>query len=1205
MKYINHILLIGSFFLFSFHGLAQFSPCPDMSSECIDGPPGSSWYWWDGDGDGFGSMTGACKVDPGSNWVLSCNDCNDNNPNIGGPSTWYADNDGDGHGDPNSTQISCSQPSGYVANDNDCDDNDPGIGAATTWYADNDGDGYGNPNVSIEACTQPIGYVANNDDCDDNDSSTTFLTFYRDNDNDGYGDPNVSVRGCIAPSGYVANDDDCDDTNSFINPNTAWYPDTDGDGYGDHNQTPIVQCQQPVGYAWGQHDCDDNNELIHPLTKWYVDADGDGYGDDPDDYIVQCEDPGAGYSLLLEPVGPVPDDPLPTYPGLDITDLNFLHVIEPYLPVTTVSALDALSEDEKIQKKTYFDGLGRPMQTIAYQHGGYKQDIVNYIEYDRFGRIVKDHMPYGINNSTNGSFRQNAVTETGNFYAIGNIANSYVTTDDPFSESVFYRSPKNNLARKGSPGDSWNIGSGNEMEYDYLLNNANNVRFFRVTLSSSFQPTLVDDGSHYPANELAISIVKDENHTVGNEHTTREYKNKDGLVVLKRSYVDGEQLSTYYVYDEHNNLTYIIPPKAEADTNTITQAILDDLCYQYRYDGLRRQIAKKGPDMSGWEQVIYDTEDRPILVRDPNLAAQNKWLFTKYDKFGRVVYTGFYTPSGSRGKEAPDPQQMANNSKMSSGVHNEERGTSTIDGITIGYTNDAYPNTDLELLTVTYYDDYAFLDPDKPTTPTSILGQNVTTNVKGLTVAHWSRTIGENTWNKSYSFYDIKGRPLQSHNKNHLGGYTKVNSEFDFRGKATKTVTYQKRVATDNELTITNRFSFDHVERLRAQYQQIDANAEKLISGFVHDAVGQLLVKYIEPQDESFGYEPELGKPSKGSPGYRLIDIHALQKIDYKYNTRGALTQINDVNNFSETNGSDDVFAYKINYDNVEGFVDPNFPINYNGYITQALWKTANDNVKRNYKYTYDGLYRLKNADFSDSAYDLENVDYDKNGNILALDRNTYAGYQHFNYHYNNGNQLTSVSGIEMVGISGTSVNKTFTYDPNGNMTSDLDKGVNLITYNHLNLPETVNFSSGEVIQYDYDASGNKLQKRFVNGSTTTTTDYISGLQYVNASLQFIFQSEGYAVPDGSGDFDYVYHYKDHLGNIRLSYHDTNGDSRVSVGEIVKERNYYPFGLKHNYNTGVLSLGTMFNYEFNGKEYQNENNLAWIDFGSRNYDPEL
>lgn len=39
----------------------------------------------------------------------------------------------------------------------------------TTWYADDDGDGFGNPDAIKEACEKPDDYVDNSDDCDDGD----------------------------------------------------------------------------------------------------------------------------------------------------------------------------------------------------------------------------------------------------------------------------------------------------------------------------------------------------------------------------------------------------------------------------------------------------------------------------------------------------------------------------------------------------------------------------------------------------------------------------------------------------------------------------------------------------------------------------------------------------------------------------------------------------------------------------------------------------------------------------------------------------------------------------------------------------------------------------------------------------------------------------------------------------------------------------
>lgn len=118
----------------------------------------------------------------------------------------------------------------------------PGGGGLTTYYADADGDGYGNPAVTRDSATPPVGYVANNLDCDDSDDAinpdaldvadgidndcsgvadddpTYWTTFYADVDGDGYGDPLDTLSAPVQPAGYVSFDGDCDDTDVAVNP---------------------------------------------------------------------------------------------------------------------------------------------------------------------------------------------------------------------------------------------------------------------------------------------------------------------------------------------------------------------------------------------------------------------------------------------------------------------------------------------------------------------------------------------------------------------------------------------------------------------------------------------------------------------------------------------------------------------------------------------------------------------------------------------------------------------------------------------------------------------------------------------------------------------------------------------------------------------------------------------------------------------------
>ncbi|EPJ2900340.1 RHS repeat domain-containing protein, partial [Elizabethkingia anophelis] len=654
----------------------------------------------------------------------------------------------------------------------------------------------------------------------------------------------------------------------------------------------------------------------------------------------------------------------------------------------------------------------------------------------------------------------------------------------------------------------------------------------------------------YGANSLYKNVVTDED---GN--STIEFKNGQGQTVLVRKKNGSEDLDTYYVYNEYNQLAFVIPPLAVH--KGVELALLNELAYQYRYDGQNKLVEKKLPGKD-WEYMVYDQQDRLVLTQDGKLRQLNKWLFTKYDKFGRVAYTGLLDSAPGR-----DAQQS---NMVHFGGNNEERSASgfTQNGTTVYYSSSAYPVANFTLLTVNYYDEYP------PGSPAVFNGASVLGSVpvngrstKGLPVASMVKNIEDNGWTKSYTWYDDKARPVATESRNHLGGYTRTSSVLAFSGVPTSTTTYHKRDAASGEMVMKEDFSYDHQNRLVKHTHQVNGGPVEILTENIYNELGQL-------ESRNIG--------------------NGIQSIKNEYNIRGALTKMNDPKNLLNK-----LFGFELKYINPSGTSKK-----YNGNIAETDWATQSDGTLRRYSYQYDGVNRLKEGNYWDNAGAIsgsyaERLNYDLNGNITGLQRTGQGAgvMDQLSYTYDqsgNSNKLIRVNDASGNAAGYPVGGNTIAYDINGNMVNHLDKGISNIAYNYLNLPSSITASMGNT-DYVYRADGTKVRKVFGG----KTTDYLDGFQYENGVLQFVPTSEGY--------YDvvknkYIYNYTDHLGNVRLSY--TKGAS--GGAEIIEENNYYPFGLKHQgYNSNSLASNA-YQYKYNGKELQE---TGMYDYGARSYIPDI
>ena len=604
-----------------------------------------------------------------------------------------------------------------------------------------------------------------------------------------------------------------------------------------------------------------------------------------------------------------------------------------------------------------------------------------------------------------------------------------------------------------------------------------------------------------------------------------------------------------------------------------TYSVIDNLAFQYKYDGRRRMIGKKVPG-ADWVYMVYDDRDRLVMTQDGNQRNnQNEngnpapqWTWTKYDQLNRPVMTGIYTHD--------EPLSQADMSAIiSTTVFYETRNDNSA---LHGYTNNVFHHEDFihekfEVLTVTYYDDRSYesmiwvelyryygcdVDGQYVYAGTDCQDKVSFPRVKGLVTATKTKVLGEEweTWLWSVNYYDDKGRVVQNISNNALDDFDRVTNRYDFVGKVRETKTVHNGYNW-SENTVSRKFDYDHAGRLTKTWHKVNDGDYVLQSLNEYNELGQLITKKLHNTD-----------PEEADDSQRTFE----QIIDYRYNIRGWLTSINDP---SATQG-DKPFAMNLRYEapTISGVNGQ-----YNGNISQVDWKSIDDEFQQ-YGYRYDPMNRLEEANYfnqtttSKTGYfdekiwsDAHIASYDLNGNILGIQRkgktlngnaDLYDLMDKLEYTYN-GNQLMKVQDLAALPgggfVDGENDNDDYSYDANGNMVIDKNKGIdasnaglrnNMISYNHLNLPAIVRKNTGEYIKYFYDATGRKLRQEVYNASDQMVKKsvyagefFYEGTSPVGnpyAPLKFINTEEGRVVMTGATP-EYQYHLKDHLGNVRVT----------------------------------------------------------------------
>jgi RHS repeat-associated protein len=836
-------------------------------------------------------------------------------------------------------------------------------------------------------------------------------------------------------------------------------------------------------------------------------------------------------------------------------DMNYVRTRTLAQPgITDLETSNGLTDPAAVKQLTqYLDGLGRSVQTVAKQASPQLHDMVSMQVYDPLGRETTKYLPY-TSPSNDGNYKVYANSEQSTFNTTQFPADQFFYGQVNYEASLLDRPVLTFEA-----GSSW-VGSGHGVSMDYLVNGLlDSVRLWTIGSAPGSLPVTT---SVFSNASLYKNVVTDESG-----HQVVEYKDQQGKVLLKKVQLwdipatgPSGWLSTYYVYDDLDNLRFVMQPKAVEwlminSWNFAASGgsqVAFELCFRYEYDFRKRMTIKKLPG-AGEFWMVYDSRDRLAMSQDSVQRGQHKWLFSRYDGMNRLDSTGIIT----------DPSNY-NNLVW----HQSQAATSTSYPDLSAYSN--------ELLTRNFYDNYTAIStvsglPASPAAGVTTNGNYFITDynsapvyalpivayltAEGQLTGTMTKVIGTaNQYLYTENFYDDHARSVQVRSVNFTGGIDTLTAQYDFSGKALRMLHGQAKLNNGAQYhQVLTKTNYDAGFRIKSIWKDIDGSAvDQVVDSMQYNERGQLRAKYLG---------------------------NNLDSLVYEYNIRGWVT---DINKNYIGGASTNYFGMELAYDNGASVAGTSYAnAMYNGNIAGTVWKNAGDGVARKYDFSYDNVNRLTGASYLDnhnggsnwdkSAMDfsVSDLNYDANGNILRMIQHGFRIGQptqpidDLTYAYNpNSNRLLQVTDAvnDENSVLGDFYYKTkgttdYSYDGNGNLILDNNRNIDGISYDYLNFPQQIHMNGKGNILYTYDAAGNKLQKQVLDSISglATSSLYLDGFQYQRRSalasigggmdtLQFVGHEEGrarwafhkYTSGDSAYGWEYDFAEKDNIGNTRV-----------------------------------------------------------------------
>ena len=292
------------------------------------------------------------------------------------------------------------------------------------------------------------------------------------------------------------------------------------------------------------------------------------------------------------------------------TPMSYVRVIEPYSPSRSEPA--AYFDMARVVT-TFFDGLGRPVETVRVGAGGDFEDVAELTVYGHGDKVAERWLPVGTHSG-------------GAFVAPASLigeAKAFYGCDSPLTAFKY------ELSEEGRPVSMMRPGASKPriMEHGFCFDET--VPIFDV----DGEGRLVRQG-YYKEGTLRFTIETDETSA----YSRSVFTDFDGRKVAELE----DDAWTFWVYDVCGRLRFTVSPEGArrltAD-GVCNSTIVEQYCSEWRYDGRNRVTMSRVPGVAP-TYYVYDRLGRLALEQDGCLRSRGQWRFYAYDSDKRLAVAG-------------------------------------------------------------------------------------------------------------------------------------------------------------------------------------------------------------------------------------------------------------------------------------------------------------------------------------------------------------------------------------------------------------------------------------------------------------------------------------------------------------------------------------------------------------------------------------